>query len=261
MLLILNETKLFYVAQYTHQFDRFKFIYDFVVIGEACKIVIECDGLNHFTALKMLDDRERDEITLLYYDEVLRFTMRQINEEPKLIKREIINIVKKLDNKHSINEEKKRKTQIEKELLRNKDSYRENGRIIKRVNINKDNVYESKRNIKKQSKENNSFSNTFVRSNRVFLKDIVLRDSDTTDILVWNKIIKQDLNSKKILWNLIKNSNKDQIIIYYDDIKKLTSLLNNTLILINPFYRSQSGEISLIILPDSPKLLRIIKNF
>jgi hypothetical protein len=77
---------------------------------------------------------------------------------------------------------------------------------------------------------------------------------------VWNSLINLPRHHKQLLWNLIKDMNKDNITIYRGELQNLKYLSNQKLIYINNLYPYKRNEYSLIIMQDSPHLLRILKR-
>jgi len=63
---------------------------------------------------------------------------------------------------------------------------------------------------------------------------------------------------KRLLWELIKQTNKDGIAIYNGSINDLQFLINKNLIVINTWYTGKGN--SIIVLPTSQTLIRKLQN-
>ncbi|WP_175615859.1 hypothetical protein [Piscibacillus halophilus] len=66
--------------------------------------------------------------------------------------------------------------------------------------------------------------------------------------------------NKHLLWQLIKESNKENVAIYTGDLEKLRELLNKQLVHINTAYQTNSQKVSLFVLNRAPYLIRLLKR-
>lgn len=66
---------------------------------------------------------------------------------------------------------------------------------------------------------------------------------------------------KHKLWELIKESNKENITIYTGDLNRIRELLNRQLVHINKAYKTKNRkEVSLFVLNRAPYLIRLLKR-
>ena len=77
---------------------------------------------------------------------------------------------------------------------------------------------------------------------------------------VWHKMRRLEQGDKRLLWQFIQESNKENVIIYEGKHSQLTNLLNERLIVKNPIYQPRKKELSLFILPEAPYLIRILNR-
>ena len=96
--------------------------------------------------------------------------------------------------------------------------------------------------------------------NKSSLQNQILKSIPADEKRVWNTLTALPLEQKKFIWKLIKNSNKEGLIVYKQDIKHLHYLQSKGLISINSLYKSRSGEVSLFVLRDAPYLQRMLRN-
>jgi hypothetical protein len=80
------------------------------------------------------------------------------------------------------------------------------------------------------------------------------------ELPVYKQLSSMPREYKLLLWQLIKQMNKDNIAIYRGDFNKLHFLLEKKLILHNKLYPFKRNEYSLFILQTAPHLLRILKR-
>ncbi|GEL77831.1 hypothetical protein [Tenuibacillus multivorans] len=66
--------------------------------------------------------------------------------------------------------------------------------------------------------------------------------------------------NKQLLWQLIRDSNKENVTIYKGKKTDLEVLLNKRLISINKAYKSKGQEMSLFVLVRAPYLIRVLKR-
>ncbi|WP_237714934.1 MULTISPECIES: DUF559 domain-containing protein [Pelosinus] len=107
------------------------YIIDFVVIGEYCKIAIECDGNYHTAIDRKRLDAQRDYFLIQqnhYYDDLLRFTGREIKNHISECIKEIITSINQYD---ILKRMQKKKMQIDIYSMRNKQiDYSQSNEII-----------------------------------------------------------------------------------------------------------------------------------
>jgi hypothetical protein len=78
------------------------------------------------------------------------------------------------------------------------------------------------------------------------------------ELKTWLNMKQLPYEQKKLLWHLIKHSNKDNIAIYKGLKQDLIDLINKKLIIDNPI--SMKSGISVFVLPYTPYLMRELKS-
>ncbi|WP_156288982.1 hypothetical protein [Oceanobacillus salinisoli] len=67
-------------------------------------------------------------------------------------------------------------------------------------------------------------------------------------------------NEKRLIWQLIRESNIEGITMYKRNPKTLNYLRSQGLIAINPLYKSSNHEVSVFVLRNSPYLQRLLRK-
>jgi hypothetical protein len=80
------------------------------------------------------------------------------------------------------------------------------------------------------------------------------------ELPVYKQMRSMPREQKLLLWQLIKDMNKDNIAIYHGDYGHLIYLLEKQFISHNKLYPYKKNEYSLFILQSAPHLLRILKR-
>ncbi|WP_035662816.1 hypothetical protein [Halalkalibacter akibai] len=83
------------------------------------------------------------------------------------------------------------------------------------------------------------------------------RDQD-----VYQQLTELPLNEKKLLWMLIKNSNKDHTSMYHMLNKEIRSLIEKEMITKNDLYVDKKrNRYSFFVLQSAPYLMRYLRNY
>ncbi|RDI37540.1 DUF559 domain-containing protein [Falsibacillus pallidus] len=230
------------------------YLYDFVVYGDLCKVVVECDGFQHELPGHQIHDSRRDLWTILNAAQsVLRFTTFEIYLEVE----ECINIIKNEINTldaNLIDEDGSRRRNIaeEKERVRNKKSsyfYKDrstSGLLNKKIHI-KDVGYKGKEN------------DDLIQYSKVISNDTVsiptIEDGyyglPRKEKIYLETLRSLDKDMKKIAWYIIKNSNKGKAF-YSGSIRELKYLCMKGIFV--PQKYTEKGTF-LLVLPFAPNLL------
>ncbi|WP_342556960.1 DUF559 domain-containing protein [Lysinibacillus sp. FSL P4-0201] len=246
-------------------------IYDFVVYSEYAQIIIECDGFYHYFIEDIQKDYERDKYSINYgYDEILRFTSRQLRNDLEHVKNTIVKTIKQLDEKFLNNNERKQLNDRYKQIIKSNKASAMNyyGQINTTVKITK---VESSPYFRPNVRITNNY--TYNHSPKIFEKETFHIPANNENIYEYIdrvggskeiegiRIIKSLENvDKKVLWDLIKNGTKDQSSIYKNNINDLAQLLSTKLIEINPFYKDTSNSKGVFILREFGNLYKLIKR-
>lgn len=241
------------------------YIFDFVVYGEFAKIIVECDGPHHYRMDRYYLDSIRDLWSIQNgYQDILRFSKydirRNIGECIESIKKSLSELDKSLDG----NQERKNIIQEEKEKikLRKNSHFYEGVRPFNKYVGNKiaiqdlehliDNTRNEELVVNMKNTSNEISNNT---------QDMILEfDLSSTELATYELLKTLPKNQKKLIWFLINNTNKDNICLFDGKKSDLFYLENLELLFINPFYKSYSLEISLFILPNTPRLIKVFKR-
>lgn len=276
---LLRNNLLFNEQVYTTTEDS-HFIFDFVVYGEACKIVVECDGPFH----NSIKDSLRDLWTIQNgIQSVLRFEQFEIylNVQECIVK--IKNEIQRLDA--ALRHEKTRVEKIAKEkhelILRNRERYSESPYSNMRVKIWRDE--DTERKIQRELEEKREVSrdtDIFLMTHRPKLPAINYPSLETayneftplkteqykpqsseeqipySEQSVLNEMKNLAQPQKILLMKFIKNSNKDGICKYSGDLFDIRNLIKLGLVIPN---RMNQG--TFFVLPNKPYLFKTLKNW
>ncbi|MFD2637825.1 hypothetical protein [Piscibacillus salipiscarius] len=77
---------------------------------------------------------------------------------------------------------------------------------------------------------------------------------------VYQSMTQLKSEDKHLLWELIKDTNKENVTLYTGDLEKLHELLNKQLIHINTAYKTRDKKVSLFVLNRAPYLIRLLKR-
>ncbi|MBW7455740.1 DUF559 domain-containing protein [Paenibacillus sepulcri] len=250
------------------------YIFDYVVYGDACKIVVECDGPHHEDPYRMLLDSKRDFWSIQNgVQSVLRFSMFEIYLSVDKCIDKIIQEIKTLDSVLANDKERMIIVAKEKEAIRLKKATRSYSLYSNlRVKVWTDKELELKKKQEEKAikrfmrNSDTSLSHTFISAE----KNEAILDNQTkskpedeiTDMIpvhereILEILRKLPLIEKKLLWFIVQRSNKDGISIYNGSPKSIEYLCGRKLLIRNNLYTGEG--LSLFVLPGSPYLLRIL---
>jgi len=261
------------------------FQFDFVVYGECCKIVVECDGPHHQQGERWYKDLLRDLWTVNNdFQDVLRFNRYQLRTNISQCIQAIWETIIDLDNALKADLKRRNKIAKEKNIIRNrKNSLFYKGERPKspysgiRVKIPQKSLEQL---IEKQKFELLDSRYTFhahnIYNNR--RRELVLgqlkeaqlklpKPEEPIEVEFGIKIPKREIryykllknlsiHDKKIIWMAMKSVSKDGFYIFHGHKKTIEHLCTFQLLEVNPFYFSKKNEISVRVLPYAPYLLR-----
>jgi very-short-patch-repair endonuclease len=261
--------------------DQKHFEFDFVVYGEYCKIVVECDGPHHYQASRWYKDLLRDLWTVNSdFQDVLRFNYYQIRNSIDECIQSIRTSITELDQALSHEQSRKERINVEKEAIRNrKNSHFYIGEKPKnefsgiKVDIPQKSPEELFTHEKFIMRGYHVHTNIFdyVNKERPRLSEEALSSMYRTEEPIeveegikiprreikYYKLMKNlSIQDKKLLWMFMQNASRDSYYIYRGKRESIENLCNLDLLLINDFYRGSSREISVKVLPSSPYLLK-----
>lgn len=273
----LLENDIFFDEQvFTRTSDYSYYIFDFVVYGEYCKIIVECDGHDHYNMKRWKKDSRRDLWSIQNgFQDVLRFNGYRIRKQIQLCIRKIQNTLKTYDEFLLRNNAKKEVINAEIERIKQKKDSTNlyNEYLGGRVDIWDE---ESLKRKEDQAEHNKRREWKIKFPNLPYYSDFrpivssspssILEPRQFADIgdripatekETWELLKNLPKTQKLLMWKLIKETNKDGITIYRGSRNELQSLLDKGLIVQNTLYKGR-GEVSLFVLPYSQYLLRIL---
>ncbi|RAP74364.1 endonuclease domain-containing protein [Paenibacillus montanisoli] len=278
------------------QTDVGHYIYDFVIYGKYCTIIVECDGPHH----KLISQETKDAIRDLWsvthgFQTVLRFSEEQIRNQMNDC---ILHIRNNIDlyDKVLMNSGKrpypaplqrpvhdlKRRIRRPLTVKAQSDFFDGNYEFIKpyikkQVPIPRNYKNTIEQNIStnfpcnnppvnQQSiielrrKEINSLTKEYKntpKKPKIFIDHLPAVDQE-----YFNVLQTLSTNDKKIMYFIISNTSKDGVSLYFGTKQSLLPLLELNLLVFNSSYRpSSKGELSLFVLPQAPYLLREIIRY
>jgi len=249
----LLRNNLFFDEQVYVKTDRSFYQFDYVVYGDLCKVVVECDGFQHELMSQQLHDSIRDLWTVYNSAQsVLRFTTFEIYLEVEKCIERIINEINTLDA-CLIDEDgtRRRMVEEEKERVRNKKTsyfYKNRprpGLLRDRIIINdSDSIEEEK-------------DDSIVASNYISAIMAQYDHLPGKEKIFLETLITLEHELKKIAWHIIKSSNKGKG--FYSGSRSDLKYLCMKGIFVPQRY-TKKGTI-LLVLPFAPNLLNeLLKN-
>ncbi|MEH6993723.1 DUF559 domain-containing protein [Neobacillus drentensis] len=250
----LLRNNLFFDEQVYVKTDYSFYQFDFVVYGNLCKVVVECDGLQHELPGHQIHDSRRDLWTILNAaTSVLRFTQWEIYSNVDECINRIKNEINTLDSS-LIDEDGSRRRNIdeEKERIRNKkNSYFYKNRSTASILSKKINIEIT--DYKEDSKVFVQDSNVFIRNRFSIPPKVELYYGIPREEIIYLETLKSlDNELKKKAWYIIKNSNKGKAF-YSGTVGDLKNLCNKGIFV--PQKYDKNGTY-LFVLPYAPNLLK-----
>ncbi|WP_061810493.1 endonuclease domain-containing protein [Rossellomorea vietnamensis] len=262
--------------------------FDFVVYGDFCKVVVECDGPHHFQNHRWYKDLMRDLWTVTNdFQDVLRFNRSQIRNNIDGCLTEIQRSIEQLNTalKHDTQRKILLDSEKQKILMRKNSRFYKGKRPFSKYTGKKvyiptktpeDILYQEKVEFLQNSNKfhlNVNFSSNSSNS-KIRLKDTtnhLEKDSGLIELedglkipleeeVYYRKVKALSIPDKKLLWFIIKNTTKDGFCVFVGKKDQIRSLINNQLLEVNYLYKSNKEEVSLIVLPFSPHMLKFYRS-
>ncbi|MBN8194227.1 DUF559 domain-containing protein [Bacillus sp. NTK074B] len=262
--------------------------FDFVVYGDFCKVVVECDGPHHFQNHRWYKDLMRDLWTVTNdFQDVLRFNRYQIRHNIDGCLKEIQRSIEQLNTalKHDTQRKILLDSEKQKILMRKSSRFYKGKRPFskytgKKVNIPtkipEDILYKERVEFLQNSNKfhlNVNFSSN-SRNSKIRLKETTNHLEKGNDLIeldeglkipldeevYYRKVKALSIPDKKLLWFIIKNTTKDGFCVFVGKKDQIRSLINNQLLEVNYLYKSNKEEISLVVLPFAPHMLKFYRS-
>jgi very-short-patch-repair endonuclease len=268
----LLENGFFFDEQVYVRKEQKHFQFDFVVYGEYCRVVVECDGPHHFQQEQRYKDSLRDVWTITHgFQDVLRFNRYQLRTEINNCIRKIAQTITKLDQALSHEQTRKEFINQEKEKIKNRTNSpfyigerEKNPFTIERVKVSKKSSDEIQQKDKFRMLDESPSHFWFLESLRVeSIKREFRRNSQPEQHREREK--KLEISEEKLetmmetltnyeldmLSIIIGGTSKDGYCVFHGSIESIHNLFSIGVIEINPFYRSTMREIGIRVLPNA----------
>lgn len=268
----LLENGFFFDEQVYVRKEQKHYQFDFVVYGEYCRVVVECDGPHHYQLEQWYKDSLRDVWTITNgFQAVLRFNRNRLRTEINSCIREISQTIKELDQALSHDQKLKELINLEKDKIRNRKNSpfyigegEKNPFANKRVEISKKSSDEVQQKERFRMLDENPSHYWFL--DRLRTESIKREIKRCSQPIKPNEMIKKleiseenlermtktvTTNEMGILSRMIEGSSKDGYYVFEGSIDSIQNLFSIGVIEINPFYRSRKQEISVRVLPSA----------
>ncbi|MHC0037923.1 endonuclease domain-containing protein [Pseudoneobacillus sp. C159] len=277
----LLESGFFFDEQVYVRKEQKHFQFDFVVYGDYCRVVVECDGPHHYQQEQWYRDSLRDVWTITNgYQAVLRFNRNQLRNGINTCIQEISQTITKLDQALSHDQKRKELIEQEKRKIRNRKNSvffigerEKNPFTNNRVEIPKKSPEAIRQKEKFRMLDENPTLYWLEERIRVNLIKMNLRSKlqpeqhrETKKKLVISeekleRMIKNiTTHEMEILLRMLEGASKDGYYIYHGSIESIHNLFSIGVIENNPIYRSIRREISVRVLPNAPLLRDYVKK-
>ena len=265
----LKENNIFFDEQVYVRTQLSFYIFDFVVYGECCKIIVECDGPHHYNLERWFLDSRRDLWCIQNgYHDILRFSAPQIVKEIDLCIGKIKCALEAYDLALGRNDYLREAIKLERQKITTKQASRKTeGTRSKysglRVEIS---AYETKESKQENHLEKVNLLSIEKENDKIKNSDTDKRGRSTQNStsdeehLIWNVMKGLPIEQKRLLWKIIKKSNKDNILVYRGSSTDLNFLIRKKLLVVNPYYKPYDNEISVFVLPQAPNIMRFLKG-
>ncbi len=255
----LSRHKIDFKEQVRVPVDATFYIMDFVIYGDYCKVIVECDGPHHYNH----NQRSKDAIRDLWciqngFQDVLRFSAGEIQNQIE----QCIVLIKQLVYKYDKILKDNGYLPIPKAKKSKKTTNCHSNYVGIRVPIVKEepdtksalsHQLQYTDAIKKLNTVSDNPDVTQQKRKQVNEEDLPMKDRLTFQVL-------KDLlpSDKKILWESIKRADKNSIAVWSSKIRHDVENLQRQGLL--SIVWSHKGKIGILVLPNAPNLLNQLKG-